>query len=133
MASPGFMYDHPQFTVRRPMMGEAIIAAGTATPGGYGRAYRAIKLHGAYIVSAIAGTVTSAAVRLVSISGTTTTTHGTYTVGTAAAHALTTCSFASAASIAAGGRMYAEHLLDATMSVRVIWEYREDPTEQPLL
>jgi hypothetical protein len=126
------MYDHSEFTTRQLFPGEAVIAAGTATPGAYFHNPRKIMLGGAYIRVAAAGTVTSAAVRLVSIQGTTTTTHGTFAISTATVHSQITASLTSAVAILAGSRLYAEHLLDATLSARVLWEYRNHPDQQPL-
>lgn len=126
-------YNHPHYQVRRYQHGEGTVAAGTATPGAYFRTPQAIKFHAATIFIMTAGTVTSACQRIVKISGTTTTTLGTATVGTGTANSTYTMALSTPSDVAAGGRLYAENVLDATMVTRVAYEFKMDPSDGPAL
>jgi len=124
-------YDAPSYTVRRFIQPRGAVGAGTATPGAIFAAPVAIDAwNGHYRITA-AGTGTGAALRMVAISGTTTTTIGTAVVGTATANTagtiLSTATNITPALVAVGGRVYAETIADATLAADITWEFAADP------
>lgn len=124
-------YDAPSFTVRQLNTARSTVGAGTATPGAIFVPGIACDVwNGHYRITA-AGTGAGACLRMVTISGTTTTTIGTATLGTAAVstmgNLLSTATKITPANIAAGGRVYAETIADATLAAEITWEYNLDP------
>ncbi len=124
-------YDAPSFTARQINSARSTVGAGTATPGAIFAPGIAVDMwNGCYRITA-AGTGAGAALRMVTVSGTTTTTLGTATVGTSAINTigslLSTATKITPAAIAAGGRVYAETIADATLAAEISWEFNLDP------
>ena len=119
-----YRYDHPTYESRK--MFQQVLAAGTLTIGARFDAPQAIKLKGVYGYVNAAGTVSTALLRTIKISGTTTTTMGTGTAGTSAVNSRVDI-ITSEQSLAAGDRVYTVTVTDATLAANIVYEYEDDP------
>lgn len=123
-----FSYDHPHYVHRRFDASAGLAGTSTSTGAPHVSAF-AENLWNAHYRVDVAGTLTSAAVRVINVtSGLSTSTIATTTVGTAVAGSTYAMNSLTAGvtptSLAAGSITYASIINDTTSQVRVVWEYQ---------
>lgn len=130
VTTSGKMYDNPSIIARRFQHGSA--AAGTLAQRAQLVACTPLEVYQLWGYVTVAGTVSTASVDAVVVSGTTTTTVTGTALGTATANTTfqidLTTSAVGPTLIAQGGYAYAQFRTDATVTAAVVWEYALQPT-----